>query len=245
MVLPEKYDSKGSPSPVPTCWSAPRSRSSIIGSPATWLAKRVHRAQSTHRSRSSSTWVEMGTGFSNVRFFPSKRESAPPCDIAWFCRGHSPPLSQTGQSSGWLMSRSSITPFWAFSATGELIWDFTTMPSVQVIVQEAIGLRWPSTSTMHCRRGADRVEERVVAEARDLDAQELGGADDEGALGHADLDAVDRERDEVLGRNRRLAAPGGRTRGDCHAFTPGERSCRPCRRPRGSTGPGRRGSPCR
>lgn len=92
---------------------------------------------------------------------------------------------------------------------------------------------------------AGRVEERVVAEARDLDAQQLGGADDQGALGHADLDAVDRERDEVLGRNGRLAAPGGRTRGDCHAFTPGERSCRLCRRPRGSTWPGRRGSPCR
>ena len=64
MVLPEKYDSKGSPSPVPTCWSAPRSISSIIGSPATWLENRVQRAHSTHRSRSSSTWVEIGTGFS-------------------------------------------------------------------------------------------------------------------------------------------------------------------------------------
>lgn len=152
MVLPEKYDSKGSPSPVPTCWRAPRSISSIIGSPATWLENRVQRAQSTHRSRSSSTWVEIGTGFSKVRFLPSNRESAPPCDIAWFCSGHSPPLSQTGQSSGWLISSSSITPFCAFSATGEVICDLTTMPSVQVMVQEAIGLRWPSTSTMHWRQ---------------------------------------------------------------------------------------------
>ena len=64
MVLPEKYDSKGSPSPVPTCCSAPRSTSSIIGSPAIWLEKRVQRAHSTHRSRSSSTCVEIGTGFS-------------------------------------------------------------------------------------------------------------------------------------------------------------------------------------
>lgn len=120
MVFPEKYDSKGSPSPVPTCWSAPRSSSSIIGSPAIWLLNRVQRAQSTHRSRSSRIWVEIGTGFSKVRFFPSKRESDWPCDIAWFCRGHSPPLSQTGQSSGWLMRSSSITPRCAFSATGEL-----------------------------------------------------------------------------------------------------------------------------
>lgn len=76
MVLPEKYDSKGSPTPMPTCWSAPRSRNSITGSPATWLEKRVQRAQSTHRSRSSSTWVEIGTGFSKVRFLPSNRVSA-------------------------------------------------------------------------------------------------------------------------------------------------------------------------
>ena len=39
--------------------------------------------------------------------------------------------------------------------------------------------------------GADRREQRVVAEARDLDADLLGGADDQGVLGDADLDAVD------------------------------------------------------
>ncbi|GAA2922047.1 hypothetical protein GCM10020221_17770 [Streptomyces thioluteus] len=64
MVFPEKYDSKGSPSPVPTCSSAPRSSSSISGSPAISLEKRVQRAHSTHRSRSSSTCGEIGTGFS-------------------------------------------------------------------------------------------------------------------------------------------------------------------------------------
>ncbi len=50
------------------------------------------------------------------------------------------------------MSSSSITPRCAFSATGEVICDFTTMPSAHSIVQEATGLRWPSTSTMHCRQ---------------------------------------------------------------------------------------------
>lgn len=49
--------------------------------------------------------------------------------------------------------------------------------------------------------GAGRVEERVVAEARDLDAEEFGGADHQGALGHGDLDAVDGERHQVLGRH--------------------------------------------
>ncbi|CAM5508838.1 hypothetical protein SVIOM74S_10172 [Streptomyces violarus] len=48
--------------------------------------------------------------------------------------------------------RSSITPFWAFSATGEVRWVLTTIPSVHVMVQDAMGLRWPSTSTMHWRQ---------------------------------------------------------------------------------------------
>ena len=63
---------------------------------------------------------EIGTGFSNVRLTPSNLLSLLPDDIAWFCNGHSPPLSQTGQSSGWLPRRSSITPCCALSATGEV-----------------------------------------------------------------------------------------------------------------------------
>ena len=42
--------------------------------------------------------------------------------------------------------------------------------------------------------GADRVEQRVVAEPRDLDADQLGGADHQRALGDGDLDAVDGQR---------------------------------------------------
>ena len=59
--------------------------------------------------------------------------------------------------------------------------------------------------------GADRVEQRVVAEPRDLDAELLGGADDQGALGHADAR-----------RRRRSGRPGRRS--------PGSARCRPCRR---------------
>ena len=80
------------------------------------------------------------------------RVSARPLDIAWFCSGHSPPLSQTGQSSGWLISSSSITPRCALSADSEVYWLRTTMPSLTVVVQLASGLRWPSTSTRHCRQ---------------------------------------------------------------------------------------------
>jgi hypothetical protein len=66
-------------------------------------------------------------GFGKVRLMSMNRVSVRPDDMAWFCSGHSPPLSQTGQSSGWLISSSSITPCWAASAT--------------VVVQLASGLR--------------------------------------------------------------------------------------------------------
>ena len=121
------------------------------GSPAICCENRVHRAHSTHRSRSSSTSVDSGIGLGKVRFTSVKRDSARPVDIAWFCSGHSPPLSHTGQSSGWLISSSSITPRCAFSAAGEVIWVRTTIPSVTVVVHDASGLRCPSTSTRHCR----------------------------------------------------------------------------------------------
>src|SRR3546814_2917042 len=38
--------------------------------------------------------------------------------MAWSCRSHSPPWSQIGQSSGWLISRNSITPSRAFLTIG-------------------------------------------------------------------------------------------------------------------------------
>ncbi len=80
-------------------------------------------------------------GLANVRLTSVKRESARPLDIAWFCSGHSPPLSHIGQSSGWLMSSSSITPCWALSAASDVSWVRTTMSSVATVVHDAIGLR--------------------------------------------------------------------------------------------------------
>ena len=96
--------------------------------------------------------LEIGIGFSYVRLISWKRDSPRPLDIAWFCRGHSPPLSQTGQSSGWLISSISIVPCCALSATAEVCCVFTTMSAETVVVQAVTGLRWPSTSTMHCRQ---------------------------------------------------------------------------------------------
>jgi hypothetical protein len=43
-------------------------------------------------------------------------------------------------------------PRCAFSATGEVSWVRTTMPSVHTVVHEAGGLGWPSTCTRHCRQ---------------------------------------------------------------------------------------------
>ena len=45
-----------------------------------------------------------------------------------------------------------MTPACAFAATGEVRWVLTTMPSATAWVQDATGLRWPSTSTRHCRQ---------------------------------------------------------------------------------------------
>ena len=57
------------------------------------------------RSRSSAISGETGTGFSYVRLGSTKRVLPGPYRKVRSCSGHSPPLSQTGQSSGWLISR--------------------------------------------------------------------------------------------------------------------------------------------
>ena len=63
---------------------------------------------------------------------------------------HSPPWSQIGQSSGWLISRNSITPFCAFTACAELVSTF--MPSETGVAQAGSGLGAFSTCTRHMRQ---------------------------------------------------------------------------------------------
>ena len=53
----------------------PRSRRSMNGSPAISSANRVHRAHDTQRSRSSRIWARRGSGLGNVRFVPVNRDS--------------------------------------------------------------------------------------------------------------------------------------------------------------------------
>ena len=71
--------------------------------------------------------------------------------MVWSCSGHSPPLSQTGQSKGWFTSRNSSTPSWALRAASLTV--STTMPSLTVSMQEGAraGPRPVSTSTRHMR----------------------------------------------------------------------------------------------
>ena len=150
-VLPEKYDANGSSGNVITWVSLPRLTKWINLSPATSSAKRVQRSHRMHRSRSSRTRSLIGIGFSKWRFSSTYRLSPGPWLIAWSWSGHSPPLSHTGQSSGWLARNSSSTPCWARLTLSVAV--RTTWPSATGVMHDTtiIGPRGPSTSTMHCR----------------------------------------------------------------------------------------------
>src|SRR4029079_14052956 len=114
------------------------------------------------------------------------------------CSGPSPPLSQAGQSSGWLTRMNSSVPCWPSAARFDVAAVRTTMPSCAVSVQPAWSFGSPSTSTRHIRpapaRGADPW---LVTEDGDLDPRRLSRLHEPGALRDLDLAVVDREPDEV------------------------------------------------
>src|ERR1051326_7436765 len=78
--------------------------------------------------------------------------------MAWSCRSHSPPWSQIGQSSGWLISRNSITPSRAFFTIGVLVLTTGGSPfgpgrqSRTPQAHEATGFGEPFSSTRHMRQ---------------------------------------------------------------------------------------------
>src|SRR5215510_9166421 len=78
--------------------------------------------------------------------------------MAWSCRSHSPPWSQIGQSSGWLISRNSITPSRALRTIGERVVITLGVPSRlggrsrTPMAQEACGFGIPCTSIRHMRQ---------------------------------------------------------------------------------------------
>src|SRR5262245_27088656 len=78
--------------------------------------------------------------------------------MAWSCRSHSPPWSQIGQSSGWLISRNSITPSRALRTIGDLVLITFGVPSRlggrsrTPIAHDACGFGMPTTSIRHMRQ---------------------------------------------------------------------------------------------
>jgi hypothetical protein len=72
--------------------------------------------------------------------------------MARSCSSHSPPWSQIGQSSGWLISRNSIVAFCAEIARFDRVKIF--MPSATGVAQAGSGFGAFSTSTRHMRQFA-------------------------------------------------------------------------------------------
>src|SRR5215813_12733487 len=78
--------------------------------------------------------------------------------MAWSCRSHSPPWSQIGQSSGWLISRNSITPSRALRTIADFVLITLGVPSrlggrsLTPMAQEACGFGMPCTSIRHMRQ---------------------------------------------------------------------------------------------
>src|SRR5690606_39796763 len=76
--------------------------------------------------------------FSWWRLSNSNREMPEPYSYERSCSSHAPPLSQTGQSNGWLMSVYSTIEFWARLTGSERV--SMTMPSITWVVQVAMRL---------------------------------------------------------------------------------------------------------
>jgi hypothetical protein len=84
---------------------------------------------------------------STARFPSVKRLLSEPKIIDWSCNSHSPPWSQIGQSSGWLISKNSITPSLAFFTKSVVVLMF--MFGITGMAHEATGFGDFSTSTRH------------------------------------------------------------------------------------------------
>src|SRR3982751_1218207 len=164
------------------------------------------------RSRSRAIVGEIGIGFSSVRLSNCIRVFPGPQRKVRSCSGHSPPLSQTGQSSGWLTRMNSSVAFWPSAAFAELWAVRTFMPSCAVIVQPAWSFGIPSTSTRHIRQSAPA----GCAEDGNLDPGTKRGLDEAEALWHLHLAAVDGDGDE-LG----LAHAGTCETGECVCWSEG------------------------
>src|SRR5271168_5221192 len=93
----------------------------------------------------------------------------------WSCRSHSPPWSQIGQSSGWLISKNSITPSRALRTIGDRVLRTFGEPSLfgikslTPIAQDACGFGMPTTSIRHMRQ-LPAIESRSWKQKRGISA---------------------------------------------------------------------------
>ncbi len=135
--------------------SLPRATMPICASSSISRMNRTHRVQRMQRLRLSiSVGPKSTSAFtpspSNVRRGNSIRLSLLPNEYEKSWSGHSPPLSQTGQSSGWLTSRNSKTPARAWTTSGASV--DTTIPSPQVVEQAVWSLAIFSILTRQTRQ---------------------------------------------------------------------------------------------
>src|SRR5712691_2022735 len=101
--------------------------------------------------------------------------------MAWSCRSHSPPWSQIGQSSGWLISRNSITPSRALRTIGVRVLTTGGSPlgpgrqSRTPQAQLATGLGEPTSSTRHMRQ-LPAIDSRSWKQKRGISAPAISHA---------------------------------------------------------------------
>src|SRR6266568_980973 len=162
---------------------------------------------------------ESGIGFLKWRRGPSMRLIGYPWRNVKSCSGHSPPLSQTWQSSGWLTSSNSRIS--ARACTAVAVWVFTTMPSatghdlagVALVPQGVVlvlavevaerGIDDPARRVAKATEAAAVLQRvRDPAEVVELDLRPVVGEDD---LVHAGLLHVAADRQQA--RAGRLLGP--------------------------------------
>ena len=195
-------------------------------SPAICSENRVQRWQSTQRSRSSSTSVEIGERLGERPLLVDEPGvGAARAHRLVLQRALAALVADRAVQRVVDAAAAPSTPCCAFSATGEVSWVLTTMPSATVWCSEACGLgigRPPiSTSTRHCRQAPTGSSSGWSQNRGIDDADPLGGPDDQLALGRVDLDAVDGQPDVPLGYGLRLGLSCGLRPGNVrHAVAP-------------------------
>ncbi len=115
--------------------------------------------------------------------------------MVWSCSGHSPPLSHTGQSSGWFTSRNSRIPSWAFFTFGLFV--TASMPGATSMKQAGCKLEplGPFQVDEAHPAHTHRLHAGVVTKTGDVRPSPLGGGDEHLALLGSHLTPVEGDSD--------------------------------------------------